>query len=451
MSGRSIEETLFEPERYELAAGPAYRFALGELARRDFFKVLGGGVLIVLMLRDAFAQQESGGGRGGRRGSSRPTEIGAWLHIAEKGAVTAYTGKVEVGQDIRTSLTQAVAEELHAPTGSIKLVMGDTDLTPYDMGTFGSRTTPHMNRQLREAAAAARETLLDLAAQRLKLGRSSLSAADGKIVHPGTKQTLSYGQLTNGQRLMRAIGETHLKPAAQWRAAGQALHKVAGYDIITGKHRYTPDLKRPGMLYGKILRPPAFDATRVAVDTRAAEKLTGVTVARDGDFVGVAAPTEHQAAQALAVIRAEWKSAPQISNKDLYDHLRGEPAKLRASSVSANRSRDTRLEQTYEIAYIAHAPLEPRAAVAEWRDGKLTVWTGTQRPFGVRSELSAAFGLAEDRVRVIVPDTGSGYGGKHTGEVAIEAARLAKAARKPVKLVWSREEEFTWAYSDPRA
>ena len=108
-----------------------------------------------------------------------------------------------------------------------------------------------------------------------------------------------------------------------------------------------------------------------------------------------------------------------------------------------------RLQQTYHVAYIAHAPLEPRAAVAEWADGRLTVWTGTQRPFGVRSELSRAVHLAEERVRVIVPDTGAGYGGKHTGEVAIEAARLARAAGKPVKLVWSRAEEFTWAYFRP--
>ena len=289
--------------------------------------------------------------------------------------------------------------------------------------------------------------MLDLAAERLKTQRSSLIAAEGKIVNSATKQTLSYGQLTQGQRLMKAIGETKLKPAAQWRFAGRALHKIAGRDIITGKHRYTPDLKRPGMLHGKILRPAAFGATAVAVDTRAAEKLPGVTVVRDGDFVAVAAPTEHQAAQALAAIRAEWKSAAQISNKELYNHLRGDPPKSRAAI--SNRSGDTRLEQTYNIAYIAHAPLEPRAAVAEWSDGKLTVWTGTQRPFGVRSELSRVFGLAEDRVRVIVPDTGSGYGGKHTGEVAFEAARLAKAARKPVKLVWSREEEFTWAYFRP--
>ena len=449
MSQKSTGETLLEHERYELAEDSAYRVALGELVRRDFFKVLGGGVLVVLLFKDVLAQQETGAGRRHRPGSPRSSEIGAWLHIAEDGAVTTYTGKVEVGQDIRTSLTQAVAEELHAPTASIKLVMGDTDLTPYDMGTFGSRTTPQMNRQLREAAAAARETLLELGAERMKVERASLVAADGKIIRRDTRQTLSYGQLTKGQRLMKAIGETPLKPAAQWQAAGQALHKVAGRDIITGKHRYTPDLKRPGMLYGKVLRPPVFDATMVSVDTRAAAKLPGVRVLRDGSFVGVTAPTEHQAGQAMAAIRAEWQGAAQISHKELYDHLRDGAATSRASSLTSNRSGDARLAQIYNIAYIAHAPLEPRAAVAEWTDGKLTVWTGTQRPFGVRSELSRVFGLAEERVRVIVPDTGSGYGGKHTGEAAIEAARLAKAARKPVKLVWSREEEFTWAYFRP--
>jgi isoquinoline 1-oxidoreductase len=452
MTARWTHETLLEPERYELTAGPAYQFALGELTRRDVFKVLGGGVLIVLMLKDAVAQQASDGER---RGSLRPVEIGAWLHIATDGTVTVYTGKVEVGQDIRTSLTQAVAEELHAPTSSITLVMGDTDLTPFDMGTFGSRTTPHMHVQLRQAAAAARETLLDLAAAQLQVERSALVAANGTITHPPTQHALSYGQLSTGQTLMKAIGAAPLKPSTHWQVAGKTLHKVTGRDMVTGKHQYTPDLQRPGMLYGTVLRPAAFGATLTTIDTRAAEQLPGITVVQDGDFVGVAAPSQHQAAQALAAIRAEWKTTPQISNKELYAYLHNQPAAAGASAA-ANSAHNTtsagvatRLEQTYHVAYIAHAPLEPRAAVAEWTDGRLTVWTGTQRPFGVRSELSRAFRLLENRVRVIVPDTGAGYGGKHTGEVALEAARLAKAAGKPVKLVWSREEEFTWAYFRP--
>lgn len=455
MIERLTDDWALEPERYELTADPIYQFALGEIQRRDFFKVLGGGVLIVLTLKEALAQQESGGGRRGG-GGARPVEIGAWLHVAESGAVTAYTGKVEVGQDIRTSLTQAVAEELRAPASSIKLVMGDTDLVPFDAGTFGSRTTPDMNLQLRKAAAAAREVMLDLAAEQFKAERGALVASDGKITHPATKQPLSYGQLSKGQKLMKAIGSAPLAPAAQWQIAGKPLHKVAGRDIVTGKHQYTPDVKRPGMLYGKVLRPSAFGATLASVDLREAEKLPGVVVVRDSDFVGVAAPSQHQAAQALAAIRADWKTSPQISHKELYDYLKNQPAEARGDSNAPNttpaaapEASAARLEQTYNIAYIAHAPLEPRAAVAEWTDGKLTVWTGTQRPFGVRGELANAFRLPETSVRVIVPDTGSGYGGKHTGEMAVEAARLAKAAGKPVKLVWSREEEFTWAYFRP--
>jgi CO/xanthine dehydrogenase Mo-binding subunit len=451
MIERLTEEIELEPERYELTEGPAYHFELGEMQRRDFFRVLGGGVLIVLALKDSPAQQESG--RGGRRGGpQRPVEVGAWLRIAEDGTVTAYTGKAEVGQNIRTSLTQAVAEELRAPVSAIKVVMGDTDLTPFDAGTFGSLTTPDMFPQLRKAAAAAREIMLDLAAEQLKVERGSLLAANGKVTHPATDRSLSYGELSKGQKIMKAIGAASLSSPEEWKVSGKALRKVNGRDIVTGKHQYTPDIKLLETLHGKVLRPSAFGATLSSIDSTEAEKLPGVTVVRDGDFAGVVAPKEETAARAVAAIRAEWKATPQVSSKELFDHLRktpnppsGAPAALAEALAAAHQ----KLERTYTVAYIAHAPLEPRAAVAEWKDGKLTVWTGTQRPFGVRNELAEAFRVPEASVRVIVPDTGSGYGGKHSGEAAIEAARLAKAAGKPVKLVWTREEEFTWAYFRP--
>ncbi len=457
MTRRPADEMSFEPERYELAAGPAYRF---ELARRDFFQFLGGGILIVLALQDAPAQQESGGAR--RRGpaGAMPQEIGAWLHIGEDGAVAVYTGKVEVGQDIRTSLSQVVAEELRAPLSSIRLVMGDTDLTPFDAGTFGSMTTRVMGPQLRKVAAAAREWLIDLAAEQWKVERSSLVAADGKITHPPTKESFRFGPLTKGQKLMKTIGErAPITPPEQWSIAGKAVPKVNGRAIVTGKHQYASDIKRPGMLHGRVLRPAAFGATLGPIDTRGAESLAGVTMVRDGDFAGVAAPSEQMASRAVAAIRAEWKTTPQISATELFDYFKqnavaaagfeGRSNYIRGSIAEGLAAAHQKLERTYTVAYIAHAPLEPRAAVAEWKDGQLTVWTGTQRPFGVRSELASAFRIPEDRVRVIVPDTGSAYGGKHTGEVALEAARLAKAAGRPVKLVWTREEEFTWAYFRP--
>ncbi len=446
-----------DPERYELTAAPAYRF---EVDRRDFFKFLGAGILVVCVLKDAHALQESGAVRRSS-GESLPEEIGAWLHIGENGTVTVYTGKVEVGQNIRTSLSQAVAEELHVPVSNVQMTMGDTRLTPFDMGTFGSRTTPTMNPQLRRAASAARELLIGLAASQWQIDRTRLLAADGRITDAETKRTVEYAALIKGQQLTQTISEqTPLLPASQWKVQGQSLSKVDGRDFVTGKHRYPSDQKLPDMLYGKILRPASFGATLASVDSREAEQIPGVRVVHDGDFVGVAAPSEELASRALAAIRADWKSEPQPSNRELFEYLKKNASEEKSSTGDGSRyetgsvekalaSADHRLQQTYNVSYIAHAPLEPRAAVAQWSGNNLTVWTGTQRPFGVRSELAQAFRVPEENVRVLMPDTGSAYGGKHTGETAIEAARLARAAGRPVKLVWTREEEFTWAYFRP--
>lgn len=433
-------------ERSRLLADPP---SFPTLNRRDLFRLLGAGLILFVTLPEEEADaQESGRGRS--RGQNLPQEIGAWLHIAENGAVTVYTGKVEVGQNIRTSLTQAVADELHVPVASIQLVMGDTALTPFDMGTFGSRTTPTMAPQLRRAAAAARELLLDRAAQQWQVDRATLSAADGKIQHSASHRTIGYGELLKGQKITQTIGpNVATTPADRWQVAGTPVPKVDGRAFVTGEHRYTSDIKRDGMLYGKVLRPAGFHATLKSVDTKGAEAMPGVTVVHDGDFVGVAAPTMHDAARALLAIQAEWQTPPQPADKDLVTLLRPHPTTFQSAAGTNGNTGLHRLQATYTVAYIAHTPLEPRAAVAEWKDGKLTVWTGTQRPFGVRGELAEAFHLPEDQIRVIVPDTGSGYGGKHSGEAAVEAARLAKAAGKPVKLIWTREEEFTWAYFRP--
>jgi len=445
-----------EPERYELSAPAMYHFAVD---RRDFFKFLGAGVLIVCVLKDIHAQESGGDKRG--QVESLPKDIAAWLHIGEDGSVTVYTGKVEMGQNIRTSLTQAVAEELRVSVTKIQMVMGDTQLTPYDRGTFGSRTTPGMNLQLRKVASAARDTLIDLAAAQWQTERKHLNAADGKITDSENKRSVEFAALVKGRQLTETLpADDPLTPAAQWTVAGQPLPKVNGRDFVTGKHRYPCDQKLPDMFYGKIVRPASFGATLVSVDTKEAEQIQGVTVVHDGDFIGVAASSPETASRAASAIRAEWKSQPQISQRDLFGYLKKNPVEgsgplespFRHETGSVDKafeSGDHRLRQSYTVNYIAHAPLEPRAALAQWAGDNLTVWTGTQRPFGVRSELAEAFHMPEERVRVLMPDTGSGYGGKHTGETAVEAARLAKAAKRPVKVMWTREEEFTWAYFRP--
>jgi CO/xanthine dehydrogenase Mo-binding subunit len=421
-----------------------------ELTRRDFFfSVLGSGVVVICAIDEVDAQES------GRRfrGDARPQEISAWLHIGEDGMVTVYTGKTEVGQNIRTSLSQAVAEELRVPLANVRLLMADTDLTPFDAGTFGSRTTPTMAPQLRKAAAAAREMLLDLAASTWKVERGKVGIADGRITCGD--HAAGIGEVARGQKLVQAIPQNvALTPATEWKVAGHSATKVDGRDFVTGGHRYSSDVKRPGMLYGKVLRPTAFGAKLASLDDTAVKLMAGVTVVRDGDFAGVAAPDPESAESAMGALKAEWKTEPQPSDQELFTYLKAnaEPGEERQGHGSIEKGMaeaDRKLSQTYTIAYIAHVPLEPRTAVAEWRGEKLTVWAGTQRPFGVRSELVAAFNIPDERVRVIVPDTGAAYGGKHTAEYAVEAARLAKAAGKPVKLVWTREEEFTWGYFRP--
>jgi len=437
------------------------------LDRRRFLQIFGGGIAIAAAApRDAFSQES---GRA-RQPQELPRDLAAWLHIDKDGKVTVFTGKVEMGQNIRTSLAQQVAEELRVPVGSITMVMGDTDLVPWDAGTFGSRTTPTMGPQLRAVAATARETLLSIAASRWQVPRDGLAVADGKVVDAAWKRSLTYGELTKGEKLVKTLpadlAEAPVTPASKWKIAGAAAPKVDGRDFVTGAHRYASDMTRPGMLYGKVLRAPRFEATLVSIDPSKAQALRGVRVVRDGDFAGVVAPDAHTAQQAIQALAetAKWTEPaeqPPPSSATIFDYFKKNADAGGASERSEPRvtgdveqglaSADVRLSQTYTVQYIAHSPLETRAAVAEWTStgDKVTVWTGTQRPFAVRDELATAFRMPSERARVIVPDTGSAYGGKHTGDAAVEAARLAKAAGKPVKVTWTREEEFTWAYLRP--
>jgi nicotinate dehydrogenase subunit B len=441
-----------EVERYELDEAARYRF---DVDRREFlriFSVMGGGLLVIASAPGS--AQESG--RGGQQAVS--SDVSAWVHIDERGHVTGYTGKTEIGQNIRTSLSQAIADELRVPLDRVSLVMADTDLVPFDQGTFGSQSTPRMAPQLARAAAAAREMLLDRAAAQWNVDRATLSVNDGNVAGPG--RSAGFGEITKGQKLAGAVpAGVSPSPVVQWTLRGTAQKKVDGVAFVTGRQRYTPDITRPGMVYGALIRPSGYAGTLASMDDSAARAIPGVTVVHDGTFAGVIAPSERLVRKAAAAIKAEWRVPTDLpSSQTVYEHLKktgttgggrgGTPTVV--GDVTAARAAAARtFDASYRIPYIAHVPLEPRSAVAEWSDGKLTVWTGTQRPFGVRTELADAFRVPESQVRVIVPDTGSAYGGKHTGEFAVEAARLAKAAGKPVKLVWTRAEEFRFGYFRP--
>src|ERR1700735_727951 len=400
-----------EPERYEFREKRIHHF---DLQRRDFFKLLGAGVMVFAVARSVPAPPETGGSQR-RQQEELPRDITAWIHIGEDGSVTAFTGKVEIGQNIRTSLAQSVADELRVPLESVRMVMGDTELTPFDMGTFGSRTTPTMTPQLRRVSAAARDLLVLTAAKEWNTSPEKLAAADGRVSESATRRFATYAELARGKTLAQQIPDQDpLTPPSAWTVAGKSFPKVDGRAFVTGKHQYTSDLRPLGVMYGKVLRPPSFGATLKLCDLSAAQKLSGVVVVRDGDFVGAAAASSGEAEAALAAIHCEWNETRQVSAGELFSYLKQNAQKDEDGPIRQSGSVEEglsgaklRLEATYTVAYIAHAPLEPRVAVAEWKDGKLTVWTGTQRPFATRDALADAFRLSNESVRVIVPDTGS--------------------------------------------
>ncbi len=452
-----LAEDKLQQEQEEWAEAPRDPAVL---TRRAFVEVLGAGLLISTAGGLALGQRRRGSG-------GRSLAVAARLHVGRDGVITVLTGKVEVGQGSRAQLTQAAAEELHVRPGQIRLVMGDTDLVPDDGVTAGSRTTPSTVPAVRRGAAAARRLLIEMASKRWQLDPSRVEVREGAITDPATKRTITYAELAKTEDVAKVFQqaippEVTVTPVSEWKVLGTSLPRPNRRDLVTGAHRYPSDIVRPNMLYGKILRPPSYGATLSAIDLSPAEAMEGVVVIREGDFVGCAATSSHQAEQAVRAIAktASWQTAPHPSSKELFSYLKdhaqsgrggrgGSRARAGDSLQAALSGAGKVLRETYEIAYIQHVPLETRAAVAEWDQGKLTAWTGTQAPRRVQSQLAETFGIPSGQVRVMVPDTGGGFGGKHSGEVAVEAARLARAAGRPVSLRWSREEEFTWAYFRP--
>jgi isoquinoline 1-oxidoreductase len=441
-----------EPDRHELRETPPYRL---DLSRRGFLGTIGAGFVVAVGSDSALGAPDAG------------PSISTRLSVGADGVVTVFSSKVEVGQGARTQLAQAVAEEMKLPLERVSVVLADTSIVPDDGGTFGSRTTGYTIPPVRQAAAAAREILEGLARDRFGISDGApLDVRAGEIRDPKSGRTISYAELARDVESAFAAGvpsDVALTPVEKWDVLGRSARKPTSRDIVTGAHLYPSDIAREGMLYGAVLRPPSYGARLLAVDLDAARSLPGVVAVQDGEFVGCAAETSFDAGRAVEALAktARWEESSHPSSQNLFRYLKENvdtSAEPRSSwsrekgfldEAFANGART--LEASYEVSYIQHAPMEPRAACAEWSEGSVTVWTGTQVPSRVQGELRAAFDLPEGNVRVIVPDTGGGFGGKHTGEVAVEAARLARAAGRPVSLRYRREEEFTWAYFRPAA
>jgi isoquinoline 1-oxidoreductase len=415
------------------------------LSRREFLKALGGGIFIFFFVGDSPTL-----GAVNRRDWGYPEDFNAYLRISEDGRVSCFTGKIEQGQGIVTSLAQTLADEIDVALESVDMVMGDTDRCPYDMGTFGSLTTRFFGPVLREVGAEARAVLMELAAEQLSVPRERLITENGAIFDKSKRgKRVTYAQLAKGKVIERHLKKKpDVKSVSEFKVIGKPTLRQDAVEKVTGKAKYAADIRPDGMLYARILRPPAHGAKLKSVDTSAAEKTEGVRVVRDGDLVAVLCKTPDGAEKALAKVKTDFEvPEAKVDDKNISEHLLNSGVKddLEDSAgdiAKGEKLADEVVERTYLSGYVAHAPTEPHAAVAKVEGGKVTVWASTQTPFRLKDNIAEELGVAKRNVRIITPFVGGGFGGKTKNAQAVEAARLAKLAGRPVQVAWTRAEEF---------
>jgi nicotinate dehydrogenase subunit B len=430
------------------------------LTRRDFLKRLGlagGGLIVYCSLGNLAAYARTP--REGWMSANIPSDFNAFIHIGADNRVTCLVGKIEMGQGPITSFTQMVAEELDVPYDSVDMIMGDTQRCPWDAGTWGSLSTRHYGVFVKEAACEAKGVLKELASEKLGSPVERLSTKDGSVFDPQKPaKRVTYGELTAGKRIERHL-ETlpPFKPASAYTISGKPYRRRDAHAKVTGEAKFTGDIRLPGMLYAAVARTPAHGAEIVTVDSVAAEKIDGIQVVRDGDLVAVLHPQPDQARNARDLLKVQFTvNETGVNDQNIFDHLvKSAPAATiadQAGDVNTGRGKAaTIIEETYLNSYVSHAPMETHTAVAAVEGEKITVWASTQTPFGVQGMVAAALGAAPENVRVITPFVGGGFGGKAASAQAVEAARLAKLAGKPVMVIWSREEEFFYDTFRPAA
>ena len=416
------------------------------IGRRDFFRLLGGGIFILVRpwrILDFNSLP-------GEQARGVPKDYNAFLHIAEDGKITCYTGKIEMGQGIITSLPQMMADELGVTVDKIKIIMGDTDICPWDQGTWGSQSTRIFGQLMRTATAEARGVLLDLASKQLGVPVAQLVVKDGIVSDTkDPKKTVSYAQLTKGQKIEKFLDvKPSMMDPSKFKEIGKSYNRVDSTLKVTGEAKYTGDIKLPGMVFARILRPPSHAAKLTTVDFSEAEKIAGTKVVRDGDFIAVLNENRDNADAAVVKIKADYTfNEAKVNDKTIYDFMLKSDSNAMALRSSGDMDAGTKLcdktfESEFHDPYLAHVAMETHTALAQLESGKMTVWASTQSPFGLREGIMRELGMPAEKVRVITPFVGGGFGGKGEFQQGIEAAKLAKLAGKPVMLMWTREEEF---------
>jgi nicotinate dehydrogenase subunit B len=424
-----------------------------ELDRRDFLKQMGGGLLITFSLRDypmlfgTGLLQEEG------------PDMNAYLRIGEDERVSLYTGKIEMGQGVITSLGQMLADELDVHYDCIDIFMGDTDICPWDAGTFGSLTTRRFGPLLRAAGAEARATLLEMAAEYLSLPADQLEVKDGIASAIGNRdKQVSYGRLTKGKEIVKKLeGKPVLKKPSEFRFMGQSMHHVDAREKATGEAKYAGDIQLPGMLYARILRPPSHFSELTSVDVSAAEKMEGVEIVKDGDLVAVLHELPDMADIALSKVKAEYiTNDPEVNDRNIFEHLRHSVTSRSTVDEGGDlKTGEAQSEQIFESEYLdgykAHAPMETHTATAVLEGDTMKIWASTQTPFPLKEQVAEILDMPEEKVHVMQIFLGGGFGGKSPGRQAHEAARLAKITGRPVQVAWTRREEFFFDTFRPAA
>jgi len=424
-----------------------------QFSRREFLKITAGGIFIFFMIGDSELMALQ------RMRPALPTDFNTFLRIGEDGRVSCFTGKIEMGQGVLTSLAQELADELDVDLESVNMIMGDTDLCPWDMGTFGSRTTRFFGPPLRAAGAEGRQVLIELAAEALKQPIENLVTENGVVFDKTNKKNqISYAQLAKGQKIERHLtGTVAVKQPAEFRIMGKSVLRRDAREKVTGQAKYAGDIQLPGMVYAKILRPPAHGAKLVDVDLSGAKQVAGVQIIKEGDFIAVLHQYPDVAENALSKIKVKFeKPESNIDDKNIFDHLLnvaspGEVVASGGSLLEGEKAATAVFEETYLNDYVAHAPMEPHTAMVKIEGNKATVWPSSQTPFSAKEEVARELGFPPENVRVISPFVGGGFGGKSRNLQVVEAARCARLSGKPVQVAWSRKEEFFYDSFRPAA
>jgi nicotinate dehydrogenase subunit B len=425
------------------------------LDRRQFLKLAGGGIVVCFSVPSSLAIQERARPQG--PGQELPEDFNAFLRIGEDGRVTGFTGKAELGQGVITSLAQMLADELDVPLESVDMVMGDTDLCPFDRGTFGSMTTRFFGPPFRAAAAEAKAVLVELAAEQLQVAKDRLKTKDGAVYDEAGQKKVTYAELAKGKKILRHLKGAPLKKPADFTIVGKPTLKRDSVEKVTGRAKYAGDLREPGLLYARILRPPVHGAKLIRADTSGAREIEGALVVEDGDLIAVLHQYPDGAEKALARVKSEYdRPEPTADDKTIFDHLLKVAPPGRTVAEAGNLAEGQSaarfiVEETYLNSYVSHAPIEPHAARAKIEGGKATIWASTQTPFGLKDAAASLLGVPPQNVRVITPFVGGAFGGKNNNQQALEAVRLAKLTGKPVQVAWTRAEEFFYDTFRPAA